>query len=79
MYESELEKFIVRRAPLGTDRHFRRYWWGVAGARAAVYVEQDTGAGAGRLGSWTSPSELQALLDALDKRGVRELALQVLP
>lgn len=37
--EARLEKFSTRRLPLGLDRHFRRYWWGLAGQKAAVWVE----------------------------------------
>lgn len=37
--EEKLEKYSTRRAPLGADRHHRRYWWGLAGHRPAVYVE----------------------------------------
>lgn len=35
----ELEKFIFRRQPLGSDRFNRRYWWGLAGIRGAVIAE----------------------------------------
>lgn len=31
--ESELEKLVVRRPPLGQDRHYRRYWWGLGGLK----------------------------------------------
>ncbi len=64
-----------RRAPLGLDRHFRRYWWGVAGQLAAVLVEQGEG-GEGQEGGWrmlSSAAELEALLASLDGRGTREL------
>lgn len=37
--EEKLEKYSVRRVPLGTDRHHRRYWWGLAGHRPVVWVE----------------------------------------
>ena len=37
--EERLEKYAVRRLPLGSDRHHRRYWWGLAGHRGEVWVE----------------------------------------
>lgn len=37
--EAKLEKYSVRRGPLGTDRHHRCYWWGLAGHRSVVWVE----------------------------------------
>ncbi|KAL4457501.1 hypothetical protein ABPG75_012366 [Micractinium tetrahymenae] len=69
--EERLEKYATRRAPLGADRHHRRYWWGLAGHRALVWVEDMEG----RWGSISSLTELDALLASLDRRGVRELAL----
>jgi len=30
--ELQLEKYLVRRQPLGNDRFNRVYWWGLAGA-----------------------------------------------
>ncbi|DBB13479.1 TPA: hypothetical protein ACH3X3_000533 [Trebouxia sp. C0006] len=70
-YEKELEKFTVRRNPLGMDRHHRCYWWGVAGQRGVIYVEDF----AGRMGVMTQIEDLEAVAAALDRRGVRELAL----
>ncbi len=37
--EERLERYATRRAPLGADRQHRRYWWGLAGHRASVWVE----------------------------------------
>lgn len=37
--EEKLEKYATRRLPLGFDRHQRRYWWGLAGHRPVVWVE----------------------------------------
>jgi hypothetical protein len=34
----------VRRAPLGTDRHHRAFWWGVAGHAGALVVQADAAA-----------------------------------
>lgn len=114
-YERELEKYAVRRNPLGMDRHHRFYWsvalpvsllvgyplpnhffplscdldspagwsigsvfqliddcrWGVAGQRGVIYVEDF----AGRMGVMTQIEDLEAVAAALDRRGVRELAL----
>lgn len=70
-YEKELEKFSIRRQPLGMDRYYRRYWWGLAGLRAQIYVENAENGWA----VLTEPSEIETLMDALDKRGNRELAL----
>lgn len=61
----------MRRAPLGLDRHHRRYWYGVAGQRSLLYVEDADG----KWGALRTPEQLDALLAALDKRGVRESAL----
>lgn len=41
----ELEKFIFRRQPLGSDRFNRRYWWGLGGVRGAVIAEHMPAAG----------------------------------
>ncbi|PSC69056.1 DDT domain-containing protein [Micractinium conductrix] len=69
--EAKLEKYSVRRGPLGTDRHHRCYWWGLAGHRSVVWVEDAEG----RWGSFSSTAELDALLVSLNRRGVRELDL----
>ena len=37
--DQQLEVLRVRRAPLGADRLGARYWWGLAAARAVVWVE----------------------------------------
>ncbi|DBA92727.1 TPA: hypothetical protein ACH3X1_002933 [Trebouxia sp. C0004] len=73
VYEKELEKYTVRRNPLGMDRHHRYYWWGVAGQRGVIYVEDF----AGRMGVMTQIEDLEAVAAALDRRGVRELALSI--
>ncbi|KAL4440713.1 hypothetical protein ABPG77_000422 [Micractinium sp. CCAP 211/92] len=69
--EERLERYATRRAPLGADRQHRRYWWGLAGHRASVWVEDLQG----RWGSVSTLAELDALVASLDRRGVRELAL----
>jgi hypothetical protein len=70
-FEKELEKCSVRRNPLGWDRKHRRYWWGLAGERSVIYLED----GDGRIGLLTHPSQLDALLEVLDARGLRESGL----
>lgn len=49
------------------------YRWGVAGQRGVVYVEDFDG----RVGVMTQIEDLDAVAAALDRRGVRELALSV--
>lgn len=66
-----LERFAVRRAPLGWDRHHRSYWWGFGGKRDVVWVM----GGEGQVGVWTQPAQLSSLRQSLDKRGVREAGL----
>ena len=48
--EEKLEKYSVRRVPLGADRHHRRYWWGLAGQRPVVWVEDAEVSGRPQLG-----------------------------
>ncbi|PRW55979.1 DDT domain-containing isoform A [Chlorella sorokiniana] len=69
--EEKLEKYATRRLPLGFDRHQRRYWWGLAGHRPVVWVEDAEG----RWGAYSTATELEGLMASLDRRGVRELAL----
>ena len=45
--------------------------WGVAGQRCVVYVEDFEG----RVGVMTQIEDIEAVAAALDRRGVRELAL----
>ena len=69
--EAQLEKHSVRRSALGADRHHRRYWWGLAGHRPALMVEDAEG-------QWAmlrTLGEVEALMESLDARGVREAAL----
>ena len=49
--EEKLERYLVRRVPLGQDRHFRRYWWGLAGHRPGVCVEDEEVSGGGDPGA----------------------------
>lgn len=61
----------MRRNPLGWDRKHRRYWWGLAGERSVIYLED----GNGRFGVINQPAQLDALLEVLDARGIREANL----
>jgi len=69
--EEKMERYAVRRLPLGYDRHMRRYWWGLAGHRPAVLVEDSLGT----WGIYSTVDDAIKLLKSLDRRGVRELAL----
>jgi hypothetical protein len=41
--EQQLEKFLVRRQPLGNDRYNRLYWWGLAGNKEGLLLQQEVG------------------------------------
>lgn len=41
--EQQLEKFLVRRQPLGNDRYNRQYWWGLAGNKEGLLLQQEVG------------------------------------
>ena len=71
-FERALDECCIRREPLGWDRKHRCYWWGVAGERTVVYVQDWNG----HMGALSTPEELDALMDALEPRGVREHGLQ---
>ncbi|GIM09378.1 hypothetical protein Vretimale_13247, partial [Volvox reticuliferus] len=70
--ERELDRCHIRRAPLGSDRHHRRYWWGLAGLKSLLLVEH-------RDGVWSAistPEQLEAVIYSLDPRGIRESELR---
>lgn len=46
-YAAELPGVAMRAEPLGYDRHYRRYWWGLAGRRDVVMVEEGSSDGTG--------------------------------
>ena len=71
-FERALEDCCIRREPLGWDRQHRCYWWGVAGERTVIHVQVWDG----RIGALSTPEQLDALMDALEPRGVREHGLQ---
>ena len=59
--------------PLGFDRDWNAYWFGVGGLRDKVYVEGYAD------GSWAclaTPAELDARVEELNVKGVREKALR---
>ncbi|KAK9843370.1 hypothetical protein WJX74_011107 [Apatococcus lobatus] len=70
--DKEMDRFLIRRNPLGSDRFFRRYWWGVGGHNAQMFVEDDGGA----VGAWDLLSDIEELDRQLDRRGIREHGLK---
>lgn len=69
--EEKLDKYSVRRQPLGLDRHHRRYWYGLGGDWSKIYIEDEQG-------HWrivATVDDFEVLVGSLDVRGVRELAL----
>lgn len=38
-FEKVVERHVVRRAPLGLDRHHRTYWFGLAGSKGVLYCQ----------------------------------------
>jgi hypothetical protein len=60
MLDQQLEVLRVRRAPLGTDRLGARYWWGLAAARAIVWVEAPAPAAAGNTANVPTPGKREA-------------------
>lgn len=73
-YQKELDKYVSRRQPLGLDRHHRRYWWGLAGLRAQLLVEDPMRNN--RWGVFSRPEDVSALSDSLQPRGCREKELK---
>eukprot|EP00884_Botryococcus_braunii_P006687 jgi/Botrbrau1/16019/Bobra.0268s0001.1 len=68
--ERQQGRFAVRHNPLGLDRNYRKYWWGLGGERDVLYVEDGE-----RIAPISSAAELNALLATLDRCGTRESAL----
>jgi hypothetical protein len=62
----------VRARPLGMDRHLATYWWNFGGRKDAVYVQSFSG----EWGVYNSQEAVDALVDALCEKGVRELGLK---
>ncbi|KAI9114367.1 hypothetical protein K1719_014595 [Acacia pycnantha] len=70
-FEREMEKRFVRTSSLGKDRHYNRYWWFRRDGR--IFVE---GSDSKEWGYYSSKEELDALMKTLNRKGVRERALQ---
>lgn len=47
--EAQEGRYAVRRQPLGSDRFNRCYWWGLAGNKEALLLQQEVGAPAATL------------------------------
>ncbi|WZN65686.1 WAC domain-containing protein [Chloropicon roscoffensis] len=70
--DRELDKRPIRQHMLGRDRKMVKYYWNVAGQKAAVYAEIP------HTGEWrcfTDAVTLEGFLAALDERGQRESVL----
>ncbi|KAK4264645.1 hypothetical protein QN277_025796 [Acacia crassicarpa] len=70
-FEREMEKRFVRTSPLGKDRHYNRYWWFRRDGR--IFVESSDSK---EWGYYSSKEELDPLMKTLNRKGVRERALQ---
>ena len=62
----------VRARPLGMDRHLATYWWNFGGRRDGIYVQSF----AGEWGIYNSQQAVDALVNALCEKGLRESALK---
>eukprot|EP00890_Picochlorum_soloecismus_P000648 jgi/Picsp_1/1584/NSC_05062-R1_nucleosome positioning protein len=71
-YRERIEKLKLRQEPIGVDRFYRKYFWGLAGLRGALFIidEDDN------LSEVNTENELHTLFNALDPRGIREKALK---
>ncbi|CAD7700358.1 unnamed protein product [Ostreobium quekettii] len=70
-YEKLLDKYTIRRTPLGLDRHHRKYWWDFGGCKPVLYAEDCSCQWA----SYSTVEEVKKLMESLDTRGVREVEL----
>lgn len=70
--EEEDSRVAIRTSPLGEDRHKRRYWWGLGGHPGPLYVEMIDGS----WGQVTTKQKLDAIIKALNTKGIRELQLK---
>ena len=70
-FERELARVAVRCNPLGKDRHHNRYFWHPS-LKGMILVESPDG----KFSRLKRKDELDALLQALNPKGIRELALK---
>lgn len=81
----QLEKFCLRQAPLGMDRHRNKYWWFACDA-ATLYVEPpmppsgqaqpDPSSYSFEWRMWCGSEAMKQLADSLCEQGVRECELK---
>ncbi|NP_001130568.1 uncharacterized isoform X2 [Zea mays] len=69
--ETEIEKLSIRSSPLGKDRQYSRYWFFKREGR--LFVET---ADSREWGYYSTKEELDALMDSLNVKGIRERALK---
>lgn len=62
----------MRRQPLGLDRTYRRYWWGLGGAKDEILIEEPI---SGRVAMISTEEGIDDLIASLDIRGIREKSL----
>ncbi|BDA50716.1 probable tyrosine-protein kinase BAZ1B at N-terminal half [Coccomyxa sp. Obi] len=70
-FDEQIRARAVRADLLGQDRHCRRYWW-LQGEQGALWVEEADGGGLSLL---SEPAQLEALIEGLNRRGIRERGL----
>ncbi|CAN4105527.1 unnamed protein product [Withania somnifera] len=69
--EREIEKRVIRTNPLGKDKDYNRYWFFRCDGR--IFVESSDSI---QWGYYSSKEELDALIESLNVKGVREKALK---
>ncbi|KAK3158196.1 hypothetical protein QOZ80_2AG0134040 [Eleusine coracana subsp. coracana] len=69
--DTEYEKLSIRSSPLGKDRDYNRYWFFRREGR--IFVEN---ADSREWGYYSTKEELDALIDSLNMKGIRERALK---
>lgn len=68
-YEKEMGKLVIKITALGQDRERRKYWI-LGGEKDLVFVQEKD-----NWGCYSSPEEIEKLLEALNPKGIREKAL----
>ena len=71
-YRERIEKLRLRQEPIGVDRYYRKYFWGLAGLRGALFIVDKNE----KLSEINTETDLDILLSTLDSRGIREKALK---